>query len=727
MADDFQPRFVDLVRVYTSTEGTGNFEPGVAVVGYRSFASAVQPGESFYYSAMGIDKPGEFEIGRGTMQADGTISRDPVGGAFTDFTAGSKTLALVAAAEWYEMVHAGLTAAVQSVQSRDLLAALSDRSTPALLLEKGREGLFVFESSDHSSEVATDLTQGVFLAPAFDITGASGAWLRKYRGGADPRWFGAALDGVTDDKLAFSAAINIARHVRIPQDRVLRTTGEVILPDGAFIEGGTIDFDATDYANLFTLRDNLSDIRIEGINFISSSDVPFAHIVRMVQDDGTTLDGLDFVNNTITYSPPSIGSGDRWVVAGTGSGARKNIRINGNRVAGPMQLIATPVATGTFRDSEICFNRVHNARSNAISLLGSGAIGSPCTLDNVKVTDNVITADNYTSIGIGIGIDDTGGGDKNVNIKNLTIARNTIDITGSGIKTADIFIRLGNKCAGVGGFDSVNDSIIIDSNELHYGISWQQSDIADATLSRVTNHVFSNNKVLGGDVCPAYMANDARFVGNTLTDGAPLRLGPGNGRIVSVGNSYGTLSPLNGNSEFEWQSHSDTYLGSAASTDRVVALSANVDKAQKAYFDNCTIDSYTTAAFGQRSAIYTTGAGNPAVHVRNLTSSTDWGLCRYEVDTGSITDYTGGRWFSAAYDPPALAAGAVDAVQTMSAPGARVGDEVRIVFSQALQGLRLEAWIPAADMISYRFSNPGDSAVDLPAGTVRVTFVSAIG
>lgn len=207
MADDFQPRFVDLVRNYTSTTGTANFAVGAAVTGYRSFASEIRAGESFYYSALGIDKPAEFEIGRGTMQADGSISRDPIGGAFTDFTDGSKTLALVAAAEWFEEVDARAAVATLSAATRDELASLADRSKPAILLEAGREGIFAFDPSDRSATVGKDPSQGVNIAPASEPSGASGAWTRRYRGPIEARWFGAIGDGEADDTAAIQAAL----------------------------------------------------------------------------------------------------------------------------------------------------------------------------------------------------------------------------------------------------------------------------------------------------------------------------------------------------------------------------------------------------------------------------------------------------------------------------------------------------------------------------------------
>ena len=64
MADAFTPRFVDLVRNYSTSVGTGSFVLGPAVTGFTSFATALQPGDRLYYSAIGFDKAGEREIGR---------------------------------------------------------------------------------------------------------------------------------------------------------------------------------------------------------------------------------------------------------------------------------------------------------------------------------------------------------------------------------------------------------------------------------------------------------------------------------------------------------------------------------------------------------------------------------------------------------------------------------------------------------------------------------------
>jgi hypothetical protein len=231
MADAFQPRFVDLVRNYTMTTGTGNFVLESAVQGYRSFDSQLQAGDSFYYSAVGIDEPTEFEVGRGRMEADGTISRDPTGGNFTSFTSGTKAVSLVAAAEWYEKVGSVAAATPVAVATCDELASLTDFGRPALLTEDGRGGLFGFDPSDLSARVSGDTQQGIYVAPASDPSGASGAWIRAYSGAVEARWFGAAGDGLADDTGAIQAALT---HFETAGAGVLR------LGSGTFSITGTL-------------------------------------------------------------------------------------------------------------------------------------------------------------------------------------------------------------------------------------------------------------------------------------------------------------------------------------------------------------------------------------------------------------------------------------------------------------------------------------------------------
>lgn len=77
------------------------------------------------------------------------------------------------------------------------------------LTETGREGLFKWDGSDLSSEVAADTAEGHYIAPDSDATGASGSWVRVDRSIYLPRHFGAAADGTTDDSAAISAMLDL--------------------------------------------------------------------------------------------------------------------------------------------------------------------------------------------------------------------------------------------------------------------------------------------------------------------------------------------------------------------------------------------------------------------------------------------------------------------------------------------------------------------------------------
>jgi hypothetical protein len=71
----------------------------------------------------------------------------------------------------------------------------------AILTESGREGNFVWSSANLSTFVSADPLQGIYVAPASDTTGASGAWVRKFSGPVDPTWFGVlpANSGASND------------------------------------------------------------------------------------------------------------------------------------------------------------------------------------------------------------------------------------------------------------------------------------------------------------------------------------------------------------------------------------------------------------------------------------------------------------------------------------------------------------------------------------------------
>lgn len=115
---------------------------------------------------------------------------------------------------------------LQKVATRTAVKRLSGATHPALYLyEAGREGVFVWDGSDLSIEVAADTAEGIYVAPTSDDTGASGAWVRQYGGALDVRWFGAAGDGSTDDSAAFQGAV----------DNLPTIGGRIVVPTASYV------------------------------------------------------------------------------------------------------------------------------------------------------------------------------------------------------------------------------------------------------------------------------------------------------------------------------------------------------------------------------------------------------------------------------------------------------------------------------------------------------------
>lgn len=106
------------------------------------------------------------------------------------------------------------------VANRTVMQALdtSSKKTAVIYSEGGRNGLFVWDSSDLSAMVTLDTEQGVYVPPTSDTTGASGCWVRNYAPYRIPnvRAFGAKLDGTTNDSAAIMGALAVLGEAFIP-------------------------------------------------------------------------------------------------------------------------------------------------------------------------------------------------------------------------------------------------------------------------------------------------------------------------------------------------------------------------------------------------------------------------------------------------------------------------------------------------------------------------------
>lgn len=104
----------------------------------------------------------------------------------------------------------------------------------------------------------------------------SAAWLWEWSGPIDIRWFGAVLDGVTDDKVPFQNALNVGGDVKLPRGscalsaQLNLSTGNNIIGDGKFTSkiipltpGMTVfSLDTVNLLELkqFSIESNVSDV-----------------------------------------------------------------------------------------------------------------------------------------------------------------------------------------------------------------------------------------------------------------------------------------------------------------------------------------------------------------------------------------------------------------------------------------------------------------------------------
>jgi hypothetical protein len=96
----------------------------------------------------------------------------------------------------------------QAVNSKALLAAIAAPipGQAAFLTLPGAEGMFVWDGSNLQTKVTGDTQKGVYVPPTGG-NGSTGAWVRKFSGALNVKWFGATGDGATDDSAAFQAAL----------------------------------------------------------------------------------------------------------------------------------------------------------------------------------------------------------------------------------------------------------------------------------------------------------------------------------------------------------------------------------------------------------------------------------------------------------------------------------------------------------------------------------------
>jgi hypothetical protein len=170
-----------------------------------------------------------------------------------------------------------------SATTRVTLASVDGTKFPVCnLVETGREGLFRWSSSNLSSAVTADTQQAIYVPPASDTSGASGAWVRQWDGvNAQVTWWGVKADNATNDATSLQAAINAAAPIiHFPDGTILWGSASPI--DGVgnqkWLGSGTgnsvLKLDNNSPTDNFVHFQSLSDVEVRDLTIDWNSKTP---------------------------------------------------------------------------------------------------------------------------------------------------------------------------------------------------------------------------------------------------------------------------------------------------------------------------------------------------------------------------------------------------------------------------------------------------------------------
>lgn len=202
-----------------------------------------------------------------------------------------------------------LNAAIKSVSATkydsiaDIEAITGQTSGDSVYLSLGgRSGVFQWDSSDLSTEVAVDTLQGVYIAPSSDATGASGAWTRRINGFVTPEMFGSTgLVGDSSDA-SVQAAFDSGFPVKGVWGSVYRFDSTVSKLNGSIdfdIGGAEIiqngDFEAISISNEFTDIQPVSTITTGSIDLRNGDSASLTEVAVLSVSDGSAYEKGDIV------------------------------------------------------------------------------------------------------------------------------------------------------------------------------------------------------------------------------------------------------------------------------------------------------------------------------------------------------------------------------------------------------------------------------------------------
>ncbi|WP_213064884.1 hypothetical protein [Acinetobacter sp. SWBY1] len=356
-----------------------------------------------------------------------------------------------------------------------------------------------------------------------------------------------------------------------------------------------------------------------------------------------------------------------------------------------------------------------------------------------------------------------------VDRENKTLNLNTwFDLT---LQTGSLRYLFGAGVLSSGGDSSVNKFAKIDATRCSYGYLCQSlyPPFVDNLVGQYCGVVFGIGQSpasasLGGAIgnlyCEASEFEVARLTRADLSFSI-LSTGPSNLSRSTRANNGRLSSNTSGITTAAFKSLSMGYYGSVLSSEQAIYATTNgsidivnQDRSPVRYFTNnlnvniatprldlirlFAYDFRKLVVFGTSSANnftpttvtfnapsgYTVN-GQASVTFTNFSCVAEFDVALYRGTTDFLVALVGNviKQATVTYDPPSLAAGTRDVIQTMTVTGANLGDNVNMSFDKDLQGVSLIGYVSAANTVSYYFENRTDDTVDLVSGTVKAKIV----
>lgn len=282
----------NIVEQTTTSTGTGNLTLA-AVDARQTCASAIGTGSSntFAYFIM-HESADEWERGTGYMSDSTTLVRSTVhessnADAAVNFSAGTKRVTNAMPAD-------ELTNKMRPVADRTALKAINPSVyTTAFLKEAGRSGVFVWDGSDLSTEVAADPQEGLYVSSG---DGSSGAWVRE--GAIAGKWFAASWFGIFPADSGAATAINNA----------ITTIGQA--------GGGTLVFGPYEYYITDTITRTEHNVFLEGSGHSWHSNISPSASTRWTQFGGTIWKWTAASASKMLIMRPATGASEPALVGG---------------------------------------------------------------------------------------------------------------------------------------------------------------------------------------------------------------------------------------------------------------------------------------------------------------------------------------------------------------------------------------------------------------------------